>query len=46
MDETPANKVLEYSKILYESGNYEEARDILIGFTKLSGDNKKNLSKV
>jgi hypothetical protein len=26
MDETPLNKVLEYGRIVYEAGRYEEAK--------------------
>jgi hypothetical protein len=46
MDETPPNKVLEYAKILYDTGRYEDSKQILSGFIKLSGENKKNLSKI
>jgi hypothetical protein len=46
VDETSVNKVLEYSKILYEKGNYSEAKTILSDFFRFSFDNKKNLSKI
>ena len=45
MDETSTNKVLEYGRLIYESGRYEEARVILFEFFKISFQNKKNLSK-
>jgi hypothetical protein len=45
MDETSVNKVLEYGRLVYESGRYEEARVILMEFYKISFKNRKNLSK-
>jgi len=36
---------LEYSKILYEKGNYTESKTILSDFFRFSFENKKNLSK-
>jgi hypothetical protein len=45
VDETSVNKVLEYSKILYEKGNYSESKTILSDFFRFSFENKKNLSR-
>ena len=45
MDETSVNKVLEYGRLVYETGRYEEARVILMEFYKISFQNRKNLSK-
>jgi hypothetical protein len=45
MDETSINKILEYGRLIYESGRYEEARIVLFEFFKISHQNKKNLSK-
>jgi hypothetical protein len=45
VDETSVNKVLEYSKILYDSGRYSEAKTILSDFCKVSVGNRKNLSR-
>ncbi len=45
MDETSINKILEYGRLIYEAGRYEEARIILIEFYKISFHNKKNLNK-
>jgi hypothetical protein len=45
MDETSINKILEYGRLIYETGRYEEARIILLEFFKISFHNKKNLSK-
>jgi len=44
MDGTSLPKILEYSKILYETGRYSEAKFILQNFVKVIGDNKKHLS--
>lgn len=44
MDGTSLTKILEYSKILYETGRYSEAKFILQNFVKVIGDNKKYLS--
>jgi hypothetical protein len=43
MDETPLNKVLEYGRIIYETGRYEEAKLALEEFYKIS--HKRNISK-
>jgi hypothetical protein len=43
MDETPINKVLEYGRIIYESGRYEEAKLILNEFYKIC--HRRNVSK-
>ena len=45
VDETSVNKVLEYSKILYEKGNYSESKTLLSDFFRFSFENKKNLSR-
>ncbi len=45
MDETSINTILEYGKLVYESGRYEEARIILFEFYKISYVNRKNMSK-
>ena len=37
---------MEYSKILYEKGNYSESKTILTDFFRFSFENKKNLSKL
>ena len=43
MNETPVNKVLEYGKILYETGRYNESREILSDFIKIFPEKKKIL---
>lgn len=40
------NKVLEYARLLYSTGRYEEASSLLLGFLKLVPQNEKNLSKI
>ncbi len=37
---------MEYGNILYERGDYSQAKEILCDFYKISHDNKKNISKV
>lgn len=46
MDGTSLAKILEYAKILYETGRYSEAKFILVNFLNVIGDNKKHLSKL
>lgn len=46
MDETSANKILEFSKILYEQGKYTESKELFSDFSKVYQGNKKNISKV
>ena len=46
MEGTSSNKILEYAKVLYETGKYRESKDIFVHFIKIAGDNKKNLSKL
>lgn len=46
MDETSINKVLEYGKLAYDNGRYEEAKLILRDFYRMSIQNKKNAAKV
>lgn len=46
MDGTSLAKILEYAKILYETGRYTEAKFILLNFLNVIGDNKKHLSKL
>jgi hypothetical protein len=43
MDETPLNKVLEYGRLIYETGRYEEAKQVLKEFYNIS--HKRNMSK-
>jgi hypothetical protein len=46
MDGTSLANILEYAKILYETGRYSEAKFILVNFLNVIGDNKKHLSKL
>ena len=46
MDGTSVSQILEYGKILYETGRYTEAKFILVNFLNVIGDNKKHLSKL
>lgn len=46
MDGTSLAKILEYAKVLYETGRYSEAKFILVNFVNVIGDNKKHLSKL
>ena len=39
-------KILEYGKVLYDTGRYTEAKDIFQNFMKIVGDNKKYTSKL
>jgi hypothetical protein len=45
MDETSINTILEYGRLIYETGRYDEARIILMEFFKISYNNRKNLNK-
>ena len=43
MEGTSSNKILEYAKVLYETGKYRESKDIFVHFIKIAGDNKNHL---
>lgn len=46
MDGTSLSKILEYAKILYETGRYSESKYIFQNFLNIIADNKKHLSKL
>ncbi len=46
MDGTSLFSILEYAKILYETGRYIETKFILKNFLNIIGDNKKHLAKL
>lgn len=46
MDGISFSRILEYGKLLYDTGRYSEAREIFENFIKIVGDNKKYTSKL
>jgi len=46
MDGISFTKILEYGKILYDTGRYLEAKNIFKNFIKITGDSKKYISKL
>lgn len=46
MDETSVNKILEFTRLLYEQGKYDDAKRILTDYYKITKENKKNTDKL
>ena len=46
MDGISFSKILEYGKILYDTGRYLEAKNVFQNFIKITGDSKKYISKL
>jgi hypothetical protein len=46
MDGISFNKILDYGKILYETGRYLEAKKIFKNFIKITSEGKKHISKL